>query len=352
MTKARVHFKQPLSNRRTAMLEARDFEVIQKIGKGQFATCYKAQQKGTDKFYALKQIKMQQMDEKTRMDCEKEIGLLQKLNHEHVIRYFGYFRDNSQGEACLYIVLELADAGDLHLLLRQFKKERRLLPEKTIWKYFVQIISGSRVHAPPVHHAPRYLLTYFVAIYLFFTADIKPANVFITQRHIAKLGDLGLGRFFSQQTAQAHSIVGTPYYMSPERMNETGYNFKSDIWSIGCLLYEMAALQSPFYGVKVNLYALCQKIQRCDYPPIPSDLYSKQVSPPFVIRSCNSLAVLQLRLLVSSCICNDPNLRFAAVQVLDVAKRMFAYFFPESTLFPSVSAFLLSQSQSKQSSRS
>ncbi|KAI6217096.1 Serine/threonine-protein kinase Nek7 [Aphelenchoides fujianensis] len=321
MTKgARVHFKQPLPNRRSAMLEARDFEVIQKIGKGQFATCYKAQQKGTDKFYALKQIKMQQMDEKTRMDCEKEIGLLQKLNHEHVIRYFGYFRDNSQGEACLYIVLELADAACLLIsIVEQFKKERRLLPEKTIWKYFVQIISGLEyMHRQSIMHR-----------------DIKPANVFITQRHIAKLGDLGLGRFFSQQTAQAHSIVGTPYYMSPERMNETGYNFKSDIWSIGCLLYEMAALQSPFYGVKVNLYALCQKIQRCDYPPIPSDLYSKQ-----------------LRLLVSSCICNDPNLRFAAVQVLDVAKRMFAYFFPDSTQFPSVSAFLLSQSQSKQSSRS
>ncbi|KAI6231463.1 Serine/threonine-protein kinase Nek7 [Aphelenchoides besseyi] len=274
-------------NDRLRDLKLSDFRDLKKLGRGQFAVCYAAKLRATDEPFALKQIQPSTMkDEKAQQDFDKEINLLHKLKHVNIIRYYTSFYDITAHGRCYYIVLELADAGDLHVLLKQFKKKYRLLPERAIWKYFVQISRGLEyMHSESIMHR-----------------DIKPANVFITTNGVAKLGDLGLGRFFSQQTAQAHSIVGTPYYMSPERMNEIGYNFKSDIWS-------MAALQSPFFAEKMNLYALCRKIERCDYPPIPSNLYSTQ-----------------LRLLISNCICNDPQMRFSAKQVLEVADRMHSYF--------------------------
>jgi NIMA (never in mitosis gene a)-related kinase len=104
--------------------------------------------------------------------------------------------------------------------------------------------------------------------------DLKPANILIFSDGILKLGDLGLGRYMSDETFKAFSKVGTPLYMSPEVIRNDGYDFKSDVWSLGCVIYELITFKSPFRtDEKISLYDLFTKINKGEYPKVQDEKY-------------------------------------------------------------------------------
>jgi NIMA (never in mitosis gene a)-related kinase 1/4/5 len=101
---------------------------------------------------------------------------------------------------------------------------------------------------------------------------LKAQNVFLTEGGLVKLGDFGVARVLEHTAAKARTVVGSPYYLSPEIIENRPYSFKTDIWSLGTLLYEMCALQPPFKAN--NLQFLALKIVQGAPPPLPK-MYSE-----------------------------------------------------------------------------
>ncbi len=233
-----------------------NYEIVKAIGKGKFAVVYRALNLTDGQTVALKRISVDTIDDKTRDKTLKEIKLVQSLDHPNIIKYM----DSFISENDLVMVFEWAAAGDLKRQLRKQQERGVGFDERIIWKYFSQIADAlQHMHERRVMHR-----------------DLKPANIFLTPNGTIKVGDLGLSRELSEHTVQAHSKVGTPLYMSPEVLRGDGYDFKSDVWSLGCMLYELAMLKSPFKSEGLNLYALFQKISAGDYQPLP-DEYSEKL---------------------------------------------------------------------------
>lgn len=146
--------------------------------------------------------------------------------------------------------MDYADGGDLS---DKIKEQRgRPFSEQYILDMFTQLCLGMKhVHDRKIIHR-----------------DLKGANVFLTKKGVLKIGDFGIAKVLSHTIQKARTMVGTPYYLSPEIVQSKPYNVKTDIWSMGVMLYELCALRPPFDAPSIHL--LSMKIVRGVYNPIPS----------------------------------------------------------------------------------
>ncbi|RZF37381.1 hypothetical protein LSTR_LSTR009732 [Laodelphax striatellus] len=220
------------------------YKKIRMVGKGAFGTAILYEREKDNRLVVIKEINMTELTASERQMALNEVQVLSLLTHPNIIRYLGSF----EVDGVLMIEMEYADGGTLAQFIGQQSKQ---LKERDALVFFRQIcsaISHLRVHN--ILHR-----------------DLKTANVFLTKDNVVKVGDFGISKMMSTKS-QAHTILGTPYYISPEMCEGKHYGSKSDVWALGCILYELACLQKTFEGT--NLPALVYKIMKGDFQPVPS----------------------------------------------------------------------------------
>ena len=260
-----------------------DFTIGLMLGRGSFGSVYSCVRKQTSKKYVIKQINVQILSSEEQRDAVKEVRLMASLNHQNIVHYYDSFIDGK----LLNIVMGLCDGGDLQEFLKKRNKQNKI-KEPLVWHLFIQICKGmAYMHSKRILHR-----------------DLKTANIFLSntndpKRPKVKIGDLGVARVLDNSSSFAQTMVGTPYYLSPELCEDKPYNNKSDVWALGCVLYEMCSLTHPFEAN--NQGALILKIVRGKYPSLSTDEYSGA-----------------LRHLVTCLLSRSPMRRPTVQQVLDL----------------------------------
>jgi serine/threonine protein kinase len=234
----------------------------------------------------MKLIDLSKMNKKERTSSLNEAKVLSSLTHLNVINYVDSFLSRKTEHLC--IVMEYAEGGDLSNRIKQAKGKH--FSEEQVLDWFIQTcLAVAYCHKKRVLHR-----------------DIKSQNIFLTDEGVIKVGDFGISRVLQNTCDCAHTFVGTPYYLSPELVQERPYNSMSDVWALGVVLYELMALKHPFNAT--DMKGLMYKILRVIYDP-----------PPLIYSS-------ELRAIVSKLLQKEPNKRpkVSSILELPIIKRRIA----------------------------
>uniref|UniRef100_A0A8C4R4I0 non-specific serine/threonine protein kinase n=1 Tax=Eptatretus burgeri TaxID=7764 RepID=A0A8C4R4I0_EPTBU len=249
------------------------FEKLRTVGSGSFGRALLVRKRQDGQLYVIKQIDLSQLCGRLRCEALSEARVLSTLRHPHVVSYHGSFQESES----LCIVMDYCEGGDLFQRINTQKG----IPfcEEQVVHWLAQLCLALKyIHERKILHR-----------------DIKSQNIFLN-KGMVKLGDFGIARVLNSTTELARTCIGTPYYLSPEICENKPYNHKSDMWALGCVLYELCTLRHAFEAG--NMKNLVLKIVRGAYPPI-----STSFSPG-------------LRVLIGRLLGRSPRLRPSAAQVL------------------------------------
>jgi len=250
-----------------------NYNRLKVLKEGGFGRAYLAEDLLHNDYCVIKETKTQMMKKSEIEDIKKEAEILKVLIHPNIIRFRDIYM-NKKLKLC--IVMDYADAGDLY---SKIENAKGYFQEHEILDMFTQLcLAIKHIHDRKIVHR-----------------DLKSQNVFLNKMGMIKLGDFGISKILNHTHDLLTSFVGTWYYISPEIVKGQHYSFKTDIWSLGVILYELCCLKLPFRGQ--NQFVLQRKILDGKYSPIPTR-YSEElrqlVDDLLVLNPANRPSIYQI----------------------------------------------------------
>ncbi|NWY28202.1 NEK11 kinase, partial [Pheucticus melanocephalus] len=257
---------------------ARRYTIQRKLGNGSFGSVYlvndrKAKQ--GEELKVLKEISVGNLKPNETVEANLEAQLLSKLDHPAIVKFYASFVERDS----FCIITEYCEGGDLDFKIQEYRDSGKMFTQSQVIDWFIQLLLGvNYMHERWILHR-----------------DLKAKNIFLKD-NLLKIGDFGVSCLLMGSCDLATTFTGTPYYMSPEVLKHQGYNTKSDIWSLGCILYEMCCMNHAFTGQ--NFLSVVLKIVEGETPSLPDRYPSK------------------LNAVLCSMLSKNPSLRPAAAEIL------------------------------------
>ncbi|NXE87731.1 NEK11 kinase, partial [Menura novaehollandiae] len=258
---------------------ARRYTIQKKLGNGSFGSVYlvsdRKAKRGAE-LKVLKEISVGNLKPNETVEANLEAQLLSKLDHPAIVKFYASFVERDS----FCIITEYCEGGDLDFKIQEYKDSGKMFTQSQVIDWFIQLLLGvNYMHERLILHR-----------------DLKAKNIFLKE-NLLKIGDFGVSCLLMGSCDLATTFIGTPYYMSPEVLKHQGYNTKSDIWSLGCILYEMCCMNHAFTGQ--NFLSVVLKIVEGDTPSLPDRYPSK------------------LNAVLCSMLNKNPSLRPAAAEILN-----------------------------------